>query len=467
MDFNEIKQQGSWKEIANSLNYNFNLLGSVIDDLIENGGGGGGGGVSLPATSTTIGGIKIGYVENEKNYPVELDSDSKAFVNVPWEELKIASSQTLGGIKVGEGLEIEKDGTLNCTIDPGSGVVSWDNIIGKPGEATTSKDGLMSSEDKTKLEGIQEGADSVSFSRSLSSGTNIGTITINGIETDIYAPTSGESITYDKATEDTLGLVKIGYRDNDKNIGVKLNGSGQMYVTVPDDSTSIDFQVDDNLSTISENPVQNKVITTELNKKSDKGHTHNASEIQGLAEVATSGSYNDLTDTPDNKLLTDSQKQILDEIYEPSLYSGVLCNISTYGNYTDKLVINFSRQNYKDSVCEVWKQLELPAATISSAGVMSGDDKKLFEKYKTMWADQYGGPFGDSYMPVLGISASQSLGSLKLNISKNNYSTAQGVSSSVTIPRATSSNDGAMSSTDKAKLDGIGAIDVSQINGLS
>ena len=35
------------------------------------------------ATSGALGGIKIGYTENGKNYPVELSSD-KAFVNVPW-----------------------------------------------------------------------------------------------------------------------------------------------------------------------------------------------------------------------------------------------------------------------------------------------------------------------------------------------------------------------------------------------
>ena len=35
------------------------------------------------ATSNDLGGIKIGYSENGKNYPVELSSE-KAFVNVPW-----------------------------------------------------------------------------------------------------------------------------------------------------------------------------------------------------------------------------------------------------------------------------------------------------------------------------------------------------------------------------------------------
>lgn len=47
---------------------------------------GGGGGYTLPAASSgALGGIKIGYTQNQKNYPVQLDSNNKAYVNVPWE----------------------------------------------------------------------------------------------------------------------------------------------------------------------------------------------------------------------------------------------------------------------------------------------------------------------------------------------------------------------------------------------
>lgn len=47
--------------------------------------------------------------------------------------------------------------------------------------------------------------------------------------------------------------------------------------------------VDSSLSTTSENPVQNKVITLALNDKPD---------TSALSSVATSGSYNDLSDKP-------------------------------------------------------------------------------------------------------------------------------------------------------------------------
>lgn len=148
---------------------------------------------SIPqASSSALGGIKIGYSDNGKNYAVELDSSGKAYVNVPWTD-------------------------TNTTY----------NV------ATTSANGLMSSSDKSKLDGIQAGADAVSFSRSLSSGTKIGTININGTNTDIYAPTAGKPVEYGVATSTTLGLVRIGYPESGKNYPVELNSSNQMYVNVP------------------------------------------------------------------------------------------------------------------------------------------------------------------------------------------------------------------------------------------
>lgn len=59
---------------------------------------------SIPqATSSKFGGIKIGYSENGKNYPVELNSDGQAYVNVPWVSsgytLPDATSDTKGGVK--------------------------------------------------------------------------------------------------------------------------------------------------------------------------------------------------------------------------------------------------------------------------------------------------------------------------------------------------------------------------------
>ena len=56
--------------------------------------------------------------------------------------------------------------------------------------------------------------------------------------------------------------------------------------------------VDSALSSTSTNPVQNKVINSALAGKANSSHTHTASQVSGLATVATSGSYNDLSNKP-------------------------------------------------------------------------------------------------------------------------------------------------------------------------
>lgn len=48
----------------------------------------------LKATTSAIGGIKIGYSKNGQNYPVELNTEGQAYVNVPWND---APQQSLDG----------------------------------------------------------------------------------------------------------------------------------------------------------------------------------------------------------------------------------------------------------------------------------------------------------------------------------------------------------------------------------
>lgn len=50
--------------------------------------------LSGAATSTKLGGIKTGYTQSDKNYPVQLDSNNKAYVNVPWTDTKVTQTVT-------------------------------------------------------------------------------------------------------------------------------------------------------------------------------------------------------------------------------------------------------------------------------------------------------------------------------------------------------------------------------------
>ena len=59
---------------------------------------------TLPQADTdTLGGVKLGYSQNGKNYPVLKDENGNIYVAVPWVEYQLqqASAETLGGIKTG------------------------------------------------------------------------------------------------------------------------------------------------------------------------------------------------------------------------------------------------------------------------------------------------------------------------------------------------------------------------------
>lgn len=263
---------------------------------------------SIPkATTSALGGVMLGYTNSGRNYKLELDSNGKAFVNVPW---------------------------TNTTYS----------------NATTEVSGLMSTSDKSKLDGITSSADAVSFSRALSSGTKIGTITINGTNTDIYAPTAGTSPTYSQATSSTLGLVKIGYSESGKNYPVELNSSGQMYVNVPwtDNNTTY------GLATTSANGLLKQL----------SGNT--SQYMRGDGTWAT----------PPN-----------------TTYSLVGANGSTGLIKNGSSVTNASGYTACPIIRGVpyYKNTTYSAATSSSSGLMSASDKSDFDEIRADWTN--GGVF--------------------------------------------------------------------------
>lgn len=70
---------------------------------------------SIPAaTSSTYGGIQIGYTTSGRNYAVQL-SNGKAYVYVPWtDNLPAATSLVLGGVKIGSNITVSS-GTISLT----------------------------------------------------------------------------------------------------------------------------------------------------------------------------------------------------------------------------------------------------------------------------------------------------------------------------------------------------------------
>lgn len=269
---------------------------------------GAGGLTSIPkATTSALGGVMLGYTNSGRNYKLELDSNGKAFVNVPW---------------------------TNTTYN----------------NATTEVSGLMSASDKSKLNGITSSADAVSFSRTLSSGTKIGTITINGANTDIYAPTVGTSPTYGQATSSTLGLVKIGYPESGKNYPVELNSSGQMYVNVP---------------------------------WTDNNTTY------GLATTGANGLLKQLSGNTSQYMRGDGTWATPPN----TTYSLVGANGSTGLIKNGSSVTNASGYTACPIIGGVpyYKNTTYSAATSSSSGLMSASDKSDFDEIRADWAN--GGVF--------------------------------------------------------------------------
>lgn len=158
------------------------------------------------ATSTVLGLVKVGYTESGKNYPVELDADDKMFVNVPWTDTNTtysqATSSTLGLIKIGY-TESGKNYPIELNTSGQAFVnVPWTDTTYSV--ATTSANGLMSSDDKKKLDGIADNANNYSLP---------------------------------VATSSVRGGIKIGYTESGKNYPVELSNE-QAYVNVPWEDTT-------------------------------------------------------------------------------------------------------------------------------------------------------------------------------------------------------------------------------------
>lgn len=274
---------------------------------------------SIPkATTSALGGVMLGYTNSGRNYKLELDSNGKAFVNVPW---------------------------TNTTYS----------------NATTGVSGLMSTSDKSKLDGITSSADAVSFSRTLSSGTKIGTITINGANTDIYAPTAGTSPTYGQATSSTLGLVKIGYPESGKNYPVELNSSGQMYVNVPWTDSNTTY----GLATTSANGLLKQL----------SGSTSQYMRGDGTWATPPNTTYSLVGANGSTGLIKNGS------------------SVTSASGYTACPIIRG---------VPYYKNTTYSAATASSSGLMSASDKSDFDEIRADWSN--GGVFVHENSPLYNLA---------------------------------------------------------------
>ena len=183
---------------------------------------------SLPLSESSIrGGIKVGYTENGKNYPVELSSE-QAYVNVPWTDTdttySTATSSTAGLVKIGYTAS-GKNYPVQLSNDQMYVNVPWTDTDTNTtySAATSSALGLIK---------IGYTASGKNYPVVLDANSKA-YVNVPWIDTDT-------NTTYSQANSTTLGLIKVGYTETGKNYPVELNGSGQAFVNVPWVDTNTD-----------------------------------------------------------------------------------------------------------------------------------------------------------------------------------------------------------------------------------
>lgn len=174
--------------------------------------------------------------------------------------------------------------------DKKAGEIDDNNTTYEP--ATNESTGLMSKEDKAKLDGIAEGANKIIVDSGLS-GESENPVQNKAVTTAINKKANTTDLTShinNKNNPHGVTLSQLGVQATATEVNYLQGARGNLQTQIDNlDAGVSSIVIDDALSATSENPVQNKVVKTELDKKVD---------ASVLAVVAKSGSYNDLSDKP-------------------------------------------------------------------------------------------------------------------------------------------------------------------------
>lgn len=167
------------------------------------------------ATSSSYGGIQIGYTTSGKNYAVEL-SNGKAYVNVPWTSYSIANASTAGLVK-----------PINVITKPS--INSITTTSGRYYSVQMSSDGNMF----VNVPWVQ-GSSNPGTVTSITAGAGLtgGTITSSG------------TIKAKLRTEDLMSLDSINASSTSNRVyAVQQDKSGYLAVSVPWTDTNTDTKV--------------------------------------------------------------------------------------------------------------------------------------------------------------------------------------------------------------------------------
>ena len=168
---------------------------------------------SLPlATSAVRGGVKIGYTETGKNYPVELSSE-QMYVNVPWTDTDVrgVTSVTAGaGLKATASNPITSTGTILVDYGPGTGnIITLSPASASPAVIDVAADYFIysdTSDTKTVKHAL---IGDLPFASSSASGTVTSVTGGNGITVSASTVTPAVSIDYTTGSDNIISSALV------------------------------------------------------------------------------------------------------------------------------------------------------------------------------------------------------------------------------------------------------------------
>lgn len=170
------------------------------------------------------------------------EENQNAFSNIAVDDTTIAANSKTDTFKIKSGNNV----TITANQETKEIEISAEGE--KYDNATSENDGLMSSDDKEKLDGIEEGANKTAIDEEI---TETG---INAVQGKVIYNALKDKV--DK--EEGKGLSSNDFTNDEKNKLSNIEAEANKTI------------VDDTLSLESENPVQNKVVLAALNEKEKK-----------------------------------------------------------------------------------------------------------------------------------------------------------------------------------------------------
>lgn len=202
------------------------------------------------------------------------------------------STDTANALSANKGKELNESklnlsggtmtGTLRLNGDPSaSNDAATKNYVDThmPSLVTTNQNGVMSKEDKIKLDGIEAGANKTTIVNNLTSDSEKSALSAKqGKLLNDSIAKHGHNV----ATQSADGFLSSA--DKKKLDGIAENANNYTLPTASTDTLG-GVKVDNTLDSNSENPVQNKVVKNALDGKSDTTHHHDGTYLKEVPKA--------------------------------------------------------------------------------------------------------------------------------------------------------------------------------------